>query len=458
MSASCGGASVPQPFDSSLELSPAAPTEPHRAVDPGIHEKTTLPLVPDEGRTSDPYPSTQTRSQPRASRGLKSASPRTRGTSTGGPLKSRTWGPGSTGATRVYPLPHRPKSPAHIQRISRSISPRRTLAPNYHYRGLLQEALQCGTPVPYVGAEAPRFQERFTLPFVVHGPWSGDEPVTLYHHGHGTMALEIPENPSLQETDENQAQEDSDDSFLEELDQDAEPPCLDPNHRFWSFKDPLTRRAQVLFREFYQSIGEEAHKRRQTFVYACPFFRKDPVRYSPCLAETSMATISEVKRHLWRHHSQPHYCPVCYGTFRLASEKDAHILQRACEKREVTHVDGMTPEHKALISAKCKGERPEQWCRIWRILFGRPLGFLEPFLPPVLSSELILVKEFWGKKGRDITEEFLRDMGVMRPGSDPQEIDEPAILGLGNAVLQDLTSLTFWMSGLAHSLRNTPAR
>lgn len=442
---------------SNLDLSPDSLSGPHRTVNPGIPGETALPLVPDEGWTSDPSASTRIRPRPRSPSGLRPASPRLRGTSTVRPLKSKSWGPGDPGAARAYPLPYRPKSPTHFQRVSRSISPKRTLASNYHCRGLLQEVLQYGTPIPFVGTEVPRFQERFSLPFVVQGPWSGEEPTAFYQNGDGKIALETLGGPTLQGTDEDHAQEDSDDSFLDELDQEAEPRRLDANHHFWSFKDPLTRRAQALLKKSYQSISE-AQNRPRHLVYACPFFRKDPTQYSPCLADTSMTTISEVKRHLSRHHTQPHYCPVCYETFRLASEKEAHILQRTCQKREVTHVEGMTPEQKALISEKCKGERPERWCSIWRILFGRPLGFLEPFLPPVLSSELVLVKEFWEERGRDITEEFLRDMGVMKPGSTPQEIDQSAVLGLANAVLEDLAGSTFWASGLDHGLRNTPKR
>lgn len=458
MPSSLDSAALAQTFDSSLDLSPEASAGLHTAVDPGTHGGTTLPLVPDEGWTPEPSSSARTHPRPKASRGLRSASPTLRGASTARPLKSKTWGPGNPGATRAYPLPHRSQGAAHSQRVSRSISPKRTLVPNYHYPGLLQEALQYGPFIPFVGTEVPRFQETFVLPFVAHGIWSGEEFIASHQHGHGTIALDVPEGPALQEADDDQAQEDSDDSFLEELEQAPEPPRLDPGHRFWSFKDPLTRRAQVLFRKSYQSISEEAQKKRRHLVFACPFFRKDPARYSPCLADTSMTTISEVKRHLWRHHSQPYYCPVCYGTFCLASEKDAHILQRTCEKREVTHVAGMTPRQKEIISAKYRGERPEDWCSIWRVLFGRPLGVLEPFLPPVLSSELMLVTDFWEEKGRGITEEFLREMGVMEPGSDCPESDEAAILGLVDAVLQDLAGMTLWMSGLVRDLRKTHAR
>lgn len=452
--------SVPSPtqsFGSNFGLSLEAPSGPHRAVDPGILEKTTPPLMPDEGWTSDPSASVSILPRPRSPRGLRSTSPKLRGASTVRPLKSRTWGPGNPGAARASALPHRPKSPTPFQRVSRSLSPKRNLASNYHCRGLLQEVLQYGTPIPFVGTEVPRFQERFALPFVVQGPWSGEEPLAFHQNGDGQIALEALGGPSIQGTDEDQAQEGSSDSFLDELDQETGPRCLDPNHRFWSFKDPLTRHAQVLLRKSYQSISEAPNRPRH-LVYACPFFHKDPTQYATCLADTSMTTISEVKRHLWRHHTQPHYCPVCYESFRLASEKDAHILQRTCEKREVTHVEGMTPEQKALISENCKGERPDRWCSIWRILFGRPRGFLEPFLPPVLSSELALVKEFWEERGENITKEFLRDMGVTKPGPDPQENDQPAIIGLANAVLDELAGLTFWMSGLDQGLRNTPAR
>lgn len=270
------------------------------------------------------------------------------------------------------------------------------------------------------------------------------------------VPLEVLGNNAYQETAEGEDQGETDDTLLDEVDQpEEEQSRLDPDHQFWGIKDWLVQHAQVRFAQSHQSVQGEIQNTQWIKVFACPFFHKDPTRYWTCLADTT-TTIQGVKRHLWCHHSQPYYCPVCYDTFPLSSKRDAHIKQRACEKREVIRFDGMTPEQKALISTRCRGNSgAAQWRGIWNVLFGRPAGVLEPFLPPVLAWNVKLVAEFWKARGREITEEFLGDMEIGAAAC--QDGDYSAISGLVNVALKDLVRLTFWRSGLVHSLENLPS-
>ncbi|SPO07601.1 uncharacterized protein DNG_10296 [Cephalotrichum gorgonifer] len=445
----------------------------------GTQEAMTSPTESDRGWMSDPSdsprPHHRLHHRPRASPYSGFAVPIARQNASVQPVRSSwTWGPGPRMSTRQQYLASRRQSPpARFQRLSRSTSPRRTLRAGYFYGDLLHEALQQGDSSPFPAATA-----AFSLiqgaapPFAVHHLWPSEDCAVpgAQQSMDGVLSLPVPEAPLVyleNGEDDQEQQDDSDDSFLDEPYQMTDAvPRLEESHRLYRLKDRLVQRAQNLFAQSQRFIPQGSQRFALPWqpMFSCPFFSKDPEKYWPCLEDTSTATILGVKRHLWHHHSQPYYCPVCYDTFPLASERDTHILGRTCAKKdEVVHFDGMSPEQRALIATKERGKGesgPRQWWGIWKILFGRPREKLEPFLPPALSWNILLVTEFWKARGKEITEQFLGDMERMEGGvsgegrSEFQDVDENTVSGLVNAVLRDLVGLTFWRSGLVRNLGN----
>ena len=377
------------------------------------------------------------------------------------PRASWSWGPGNSVLVRPSPPKiSRRQSPGRFRGLSRSISPRRNLVTDYHYRGLIQEALLIKTNTPFPGDTVSESQQSFLPSLNASDSWPRMEcPIPTSEAVHEVLPIDLGFIYS-QEPEYEEAPEGSDDSVLDDIEQlDEQASRLDPNHPFWRAKNSLFQRAQVLFAHSYLSIQAQAQKRRYKPSFSCPYFYNDPKRHWDCLADTPMGGIRDVKRHLGRCHSQPFYCPVCYDIFPLESARDAHITRRACEKRDVRRFDGMSPEQKNMILAKCKGgSGPDQWRRIWSTLFGRPPAVLAPFLPPALAWDIMLVTDFWRARGAEITEQCLGDMGLIDEGVACQGDDESAVAGLARVVLRDLVGLAFWRSGLVRSLGNIPTQ
>lgn len=407
--------------------------------------------TPDDGAA---FPPVRTRPWPREACRRRPASPTAR------PRISWTRGPGIHPLMRPTQI-YRRQIPGRPRGLSRSISTGRRLDVECRYRDLLQEAPLLGSADVVAQEQPPGFQESIAPSLFAHEfrPREGwDIRNTRPVPGMGTLELEDPVTMPCPETAEDDTSENSNDSPLDGIDQpDKDCFHLDPDHRLWGVKESVFQHAQTRFAKSYQSIQRETVE-NWTPLFACPFFRKDPARYWPCLADTSMTTIRGVKQHLWRHHSQPYYCPVCYAVFPVASERDIHIMKRSCEKRDVVRFDGMTPEQKTLVLAGSKGySKPAQWRRIWDLLFERPPAALEPFLSTGLSWKITLVTGFWKAKGKDITEQFLSDMGTAREGLSRKGCDDTALSGVVNAVLRDLVGLVFWQSALGRERGTIPA-
>ncbi|KAF4454895.1 hypothetical protein F53441_2688 [Fusarium austroafricanum] len=93
--------------------------------------------------------------------------------------------------------------------------------------------------------------------------------------------------------------------------------------------------------------------------YACPYFRLDPIRHIECLSR-KLYRIQDVKQHLSRRH---------YEDSGRAPKSAGNIL-------------GVTlPTQKELKARSNRKRSPEdQWHKIWRTLFKRPLPNQGPYL------------------------------------------------------------------------------
>ncbi|KUJ09934.1 uncharacterized protein LY89DRAFT_266617 [Mollisia scopiformis] len=105
--------------------------------------------------------------------------------------------------------------------------------------------------------------------------------------------------------------------------------------------------------------------------FACPFAKKDPLRYRSCHAYV-INRIQDVKTHLSRYHQLPIYCPRCMSTFVTESERDEHNrASMPCPVEEVIPYEGVTRAQKDQLSQRVSSKMAlsEQWFAIFDILF-----------------------------------------------------------------------------------------
>ncbi|KAK2030826.1 hypothetical protein LX32DRAFT_651310 [Colletotrichum zoysiae] len=148
-------------------------------------------------------------------------------------------------------------------------------------------------------------------------------------------------------------------------------------------------------------------------VFACPYFKRDPVRHLKCFMRFKLKRVKDVKQHLYRKHSFPeHCCPLCWATFDRRSDYDNHIRKRSCEAREMPgeYGDFMTVDQKKAISKRTDSGPDEhrQWYNVWKVLFPDEDQPASPYLKSTELEELIpIVRWFWKKNSSDIVSNIL---------------------------------------------------
>lgn len=186
------------------------------------------------------------------------------------------------------------------------------------------------------------------------------------------------------------------------------PPVLEEGHPFLAVTDELTKAARAEFTSWQKTASSSG-----TLYFACPFLARDPDRHSTCLKRAVLRQPRDVKLHLWRKHRLPHHCPVCYDQFETASETNAHIVQRSCELRQRSSLEGVSEDQKIKLMRKDKipGSREDKWRAIWDILFpGEPPP--SPY-PEGEDALICLVREFWEEKGQVVVSGFLEERGML---------------------------------------------
>ena len=170
----------------------------------------------------------------------------------------------------------------------------------------------------------------------------------------------------------------------------------------------------------YDSTGKPADRERdeaiQSPLFACPYFRLDPVVHQGCL-NYKLKRIRDVKQHLQRRHTlQPFYCPTCFKCFPSISCRDDHIRSRNCSTAQChqtsNNIDGITGETQVRLSKKVnRAVKPEdQWYAVWEILFGGSLKKPAdgPFIGSMVRETFRMVRAFWRLNGSEILPRFLK--------------------------------------------------
>ncbi|KAJ9659605.1 hypothetical protein H2198_003018 [Neophaeococcomyces mojaviensis] len=132
-----------------------------------------------------------------------------------------------------------------------------------------------------------------------------------------------------------------------------------------------------------QSKKQKLQPQKEKFL-ACPFNKKDPERYSErnfnVLEEAfrncgtcKLRDISAVKQHIERkHYRPPHYCGVCYASFKEAAANEAHQVERRCTlatKSPFSDCPEKTATDKIANVRQKNGNCSQAWYEIWAILF-----------------------------------------------------------------------------------------
>ncbi|KAK4162354.1 hypothetical protein QBC43DRAFT_336412 [Cladorrhinum sp. PSN259] len=111
-------------------------------------------------------------------------------------------------------------------------------------------------------------------------------------------------------------------------------------------------------------------------LLACPLYVLDSVKYRTC-GDKKLRHNSELRTHLHRCHTQPHFCPICKLTFKgknAYNNRRYHISAQKCAPSFISEPDGLTPDEFSLIAEKREvspfpGLTPlaHQWYAIWEI-------------------------------------------------------------------------------------------
>ena len=144
--------------------------------------------------------------------------------------------------------------------------------------------------------------------------------------------------------------------------------------------------------------------------YACPFFKRDPVRYMDCLTR-KLTRIRDVKQHIERRHIQPRFsCPICYGKFSSPQDRDDHIRSRCCASGSPTAIDsldGVSRETLKLLKSRVSRTiAREQWYSVWDTIFSGVARPESPYLDSTIEEIIGIIRNLWEREAGQILSNF----------------------------------------------------
>ncbi|KLO90241.1 Uncharacterized protein LW93_5698 [Fusarium fujikuroi] len=164
-------------------------------------------------------------------------------------------------------------------------------------------------------------------------------------------------------------------------------------------------------RDYYSGSGEVEKKKEETF--ACPFYRKDPVRFLECI-NVRMVTISIVKQHLKRRHAANLHCSVCKQGFPSTKLLEDHLQGESCYRSIIDSSDTIPPH--ILEALKLRSDRrissAAQWRDIWVLLFGTSDTPPKPFLDGIAKEMTGIIRNIWNQDGSQIVSRYVRERGL----------------------------------------------
>lgn len=240
-----------------------------------------------------------------------------------------------------------------------------------------------------------------------------------------------------------------------------EKPELDPNHPFYSVKNELTEHALEEFARHSSEAQDQTlsttkrmshgnytppHKRRKPSFdvhlktieqppgsdgnedtvmveytkpkdpsFACPFYRQDPARHRACLLRADLASIRDLKQHLWTCHRRPYFCSVCHEIFGSADECDNHVRSRTCSLSSGPEIEGVTEDQVQQLAVRSDRHKSaeEQWADVASIVLPeRAKELSPPHLTGNVETLVCLLRKYWAHSGQEVIAEFLQTKGM----------------------------------------------
>ncbi|KAF5591727.1 hypothetical protein FPCIR_6007 [Fusarium pseudocircinatum] len=150
--------------------------------------------------------------------------------------------------------------------------------------------------------------------------------------------------------------------------------------------------------------------RTKSFLHlACPFTIYAPDEYQRCLLKDDLQSIEDLKEHLFRCHSRPIHCLICYRAFDTLIQRDDHVLSETCQKRDAGPLYGLNESQKAKLIRRDSwhfGER-RRWYRIWSVVFPGSKNPPSPYLDRGLGLSISMMRDFWELYGSQCVSDCL---------------------------------------------------
>ncbi|KAG7405144.1 hypothetical protein Forpe1208_v014537 [Fusarium oxysporum f. sp. rapae] len=150
--------------------------------------------------------------------------------------------------------------------------------------------------------------------------------------------------------------------------------------------------------------------RTKSFLHlACPFQIYAPDEYQKCLLKDDLQSIEDLKEHLFRCHSRPIHCLICYKTFDTLIQRDDHVLSETCQKRDAGPLYGLNESQKSKLIRGDSwpfGER-RCWYRIWSVIFPGSKNPPSPYLDRGLGLSISMMRDFWELYGSQCVSDCL---------------------------------------------------
>jgi hypothetical protein len=147
---------------------------------------------------------------------------------------------------------------------------------------------------------------------------------------------------------------------------------------------------------------------------ACPFTIYAPDEYRKCLLKDDIQSIEDLKEHLFRCHSRPIHCLICYKAFGTLIQRDDHVLSETCQRRDVGPLYGLNESQKAKLirgDSLYFGER-RRWYRIWSVVFPGSKNPPSPYLDRGLGLSISMMRDFWQLNGSQCVSDCLEHQGL----------------------------------------------
>lgn len=161
------------------------------------------------------------------------------------------------------------------------------------------------------------------------------------------------------------------------------------------------------------SVATSKRQRRGSdlpYYVACPFYKRDPIRYIGCLLRNRIRTTAYLRQHLKRYHAQPIHCPICGAIFESRTVADAHIRGSQCEHASFVHEGIPEDRMRACERVSRQGSEQDRWYGLWDILFP---DHPHPPSPYVMIHELEemlnLFHQFFLCSSHGTLADYLRD-------------------------------------------------